>query len=86
MKAPEAKNERHFNINCQEDTANQTTKYCKESSSEGGEQEEKGLPRFGPKTHKKWTLKQWEDCGGVGHLTGAFLPSSIREKGSTVNK
>lgn len=43
MKAPEVRKDRHFNINCGEDTVNQATKCCKEAISEGGEQEEKGL-------------------------------------------
>lgn len=45
MKAPEVKKERHFNINCGEDSVRQATKYCKEASSKGGEQEEKGLAK-----------------------------------------
>lgn len=65
IKVPEVKKERHFNINCGEDTVNQATKCSKEASTEGGEQEEKGLAK---KTHKKWTLKQWGNWGGGGVL------------------
>lgn len=54
---------RHFNINCGEDTVNQATKCCKEASSEGREQEEKGL---GKKKKKKETQEM--DVKAVGKL------------------